>query len=94
MKKYTEFKSAEELAKSLGLPKVTGAKIEMRTDLAIAIRRTIEKRELTHAAAAKYAGVGRTVVTAIMNGNMAHISTDRLIDIAQGLGLKVTLKVA
>jgi predicted XRE-type DNA-binding protein len=94
MKKYIEFKSTKELANSLGLPKTAYAKIEMRTKLVIAIRRTIEKQKLTHAIAAKQAEVGRTVITAVMNGNITHISTDRLIDIAQNLGLKVTLRVA
>ena len=41
-----------------------------------------------------HAGVGRTVLTAILNGNTTHISTDRLIDIAQNLGLTVSLRVA
>ena len=40
------------------------------------------------------AGVGRTVITAIANGNLGHISTDRLIDVAHSLGLRVQLKVA
>ncbi len=94
MKNYTEAKNVKELAKVLGLPKGEAAKIEMRTNLVIAIKKTVEKKQLTHAEAAKQAGVGRTVVTAILNGNTAHISTDRLIDIAQNLGLTVTLRVA
>jgi predicted XRE-type DNA-binding protein len=62
--------------------------------LAKAIRKTIEKKELTHAQASVKTGIGRTVITAIMNGNLDKISTDRLIDIAQALGLKLHLKVA
>lgn len=94
MKNYTEAKSAKDLEKILKLPKGEAAKIEMRTDLVVAIRRAVEKKGLTHAEASKKAGVGRTVITAIMNGNMTHISTDRLIDIAHNLRLTVTLKVA
>ncbi len=94
IKNYTETKSVKELARALGLPAGEAAKIEMRTDLAVAIKKAVEKKQMTHAAAAKHAGVGRTVVTAILNGNTTHISTDRLIDIAQNLGLRVTLKVA
>ena len=94
MKNYTETKNVKELAKLLKLPKGEATKIEMRTDLTVAIRKTIEKKQLTHAEASKRAGVGRTVITAIMNGNTTHISTDRLIDIAQNLGLTVTLRVA
>jgi predicted XRE-type DNA-binding protein len=94
MKNYTEAKTIKELSNVLGLPGAEAAKIEMRTNLVVAIRRSIEKRKLTHAEAAKRAGVGRTVITALMNGNTTHVSTDRLIDIAQNLGLTVTLKVA
>lgn len=94
MKSYTEAKSIKELTDVLGLPKSEAAKIAMRTSLVIAIRRIVEKKNWTHAEAAKRAGVGRTVVTAVMNGNTTHVSTDRLIDIAQNLGLTVTLKVA
>lgn len=94
MKNYTEVKTMKELAKALKLPKGEAAKIEMRTDLTVAIKKAVEKKRLTHAEAAKRAGVGRTVITAILNGNTTHISTDRLIDIAQNLGLTVTLRVA
>ena len=47
-----------------------------------------------NAQASAKTGIGRTVITAIVNGNLDKISTDRLIDIAQALGLKFHLKVA
>lgn len=94
MKSYTEAKSIRELTEVLGLPKAEASKIEMRTQLVIAIRRATEKKGWTHAETAKRAQVGRTVITAVLNGNTTHVSTDRLIDIAQRLGLRVTLKVA
>jgi len=94
MKNYTETKSIKELAKVLKVPAAEAGKIEMRTNLAIAICRTVEKKELTHLEVSKKTGMGRTVITAIMNGNTTHISTERLIDIAQSLGLRVTLKIA
>ncbi len=83
MKPYIEAKSIKELTEVLGLPKSEAAKIAMRTSLVIAIRRIVEKKGWTHAETAKHAGVGRTVVTAVLNGNTTHVSTDRLIDIAQ-----------
>ena len=94
MKNYNEYKTTESLAKALKLPKAQAAKIDMRTDLVVAIKKAVEKKSLTHLEASKRAGVGRTVMTALMNGNTTHISTDRLISIAQNLGLTVTLKVA
>ena len=94
MKSYLEAKNAKEICKLLGLPVSEAPKIEMRIQFVIAIKRTIERNRLTHAQAATKADVGRTVITAIVNGNLESISTDRLIDVAHNLGLKVQLKVA
>lgn len=94
MKSYFEAKNTKELCKLLGLPSSAVQKIEIRIELASAIRKELERQALTHAEAAKKVNVGRTVITAIINGNLKSISTDRLIDVAQGLGLKVQLKVA
>jgi predicted XRE-type DNA-binding protein len=94
MKNYTEAKNVKEIAKILKVTKAEASKVEIRTNLAIAIRRAIEKKGLTHLKAAQKSSVGRTVITSIMNGNTLHISTERLIDIAQSLGLTITLKVA
>ncbi|MEQ1663810.1 MAG: XRE family transcriptional regulator [Bdellovibrionales bacterium] len=94
MKSYFEAKNLNELCALLGLPKSEAPKIQMRLDLVKAIRRAIEKKDLTHAQAAAKTGMGRTVITAIMNGNLDKISTDRLIDVAQAMGLKLQLKVA
>ncbi len=94
MKNFKEAKNIQELCKILGLPASEGPKIRMRVDLAVAIRHLIERKKLTHMQAAEKSDVGRTVITAIMNGNLQKITTDRLIDIAQGLGLKVQLKIA
>ena len=94
MKNSNEYKSVTALAKGLKIPPKEVMRIEMRTDLVIAIQKAVEKQKLTHAAAATQTGVGRTVITALMNGNTSHISTDRLIHVAQQLGLRVTLKVA
>ena len=49
---------------------------------------------MTHEQAAKIADVGRTVITAIVNGNIGKISTDRLIEVADRLGLEVHIRVA
>ena len=94
MKNYLEAKNAKELCRLMGFPKSEASKIEMRTQLAVSIKRAVEKQGLTQAQAAEKAHVGRTVITAIVNGNLHRISTDRLIDVAQNLGLKVQLKVA
>jgi predicted XRE-type DNA-binding protein len=94
MKPYVEVKNLKELVRMLGLPESHAPKVEMRRDLVIGIREAIKKKDLTQVEAAKKAGVGRTVITAIVNGNIGKISTDRLIDIATSLGVKLHLEVA
>ena len=93
-KEFFEAKSTKQLCRILGISESEAAKIEMRRNLVISIKRTVEKNSWTHAETAKEAGVGRTVITAILNGNLEKISTDRLIDIAHRIGLKLRLKVA
>ena len=93
-KEFFEAKTAKQLCKVLGLPPEDAGRVEMRRDLVIAIRKSIHANGWTHAKAAELAGVGRTVITAIVNGNIGRISTDKLIDVAHHVGLRLTLKVA
>ncbi|MCB0342645.1 MAG: XRE family transcriptional regulator [Pseudobdellovibrionaceae bacterium] len=93
-KEYFEVKSTKELCRLLGLPASEANKVEARRNLVLAIEKVIKQKKWTHEVAAKKAHVGRTVITAILNGNIKNISTDRLIDIAQNLGLSVQIKVA
>lgn len=93
-KPYVDIKNISELCSMLGLPKSQSARVEIRRDLVIAIDEKIKAKKLTHDQAAKIAGVGRTVITAVVNGNISKISTDKLIAIADSLGLDVHIKVA
>ncbi len=93
-KPYIEVKNLKELCKALGLSESHAPKVEMRRDLVISIREAISKKALTHAEAGKKAGVGRTVITAIVNGNITKLSTDKLMDVAISLGVKLHLDVA
>ena len=93
-KKYVEVSNQTELAKMLGLSPAQEARILIRNDLVLAIHRLLEEQNLTHAAAAEKAGVGRTVITSIVNGNIAKISTDRLLEVADRLGLIIKFKIA
>ena len=94
MKRFFEAKNPKEICKLLGLPESDAHKVELRTELVIAIKKHIGKHHLTHVEVATKTGIGRTVITAIVNGNLKKISTDRLLDVAHGLGLKVQLRVA
>ena len=92
--KYIEAKTTEELCRILGLPKRHAGRIRMSIDLVVAIRRQVTRHGWTQIEAAKRAGIGRPVMNAIVNCNLRGISMDRLIDVAERLGLKIALKVA
>ena len=92
--KYVEARTTEDLCRALGLPRTHAPRVHMRVDLVAAIRRQIQRQSWTHGEAARRAGVGRTVITAIVNCNLGSISTDKLLDVAERLGIKVSLKVA
>ena len=93
-KNFVEVKGIKQLFKTFGLSEEEARKVKMRRNLFVAIKKHIQKNKWTHQKTALKAKVGRTVITAIMNGNLDNISTDKLIDIAQKIGLTVTLKVA
>ena len=93
-KPFIEIKNVTELCKVLGLSKSQAARAEIRRDLVLAIHGKIKTKKFTHIKAAELAGVGRTVITAIVNGNIGKISTDKLIDVADSLGLDVHIRVA
>ena len=92
-KNIFEAKNAKELCSLLGLPVSQAPKLEIRRNLALAVKKEVEKHKWTHVEAAKKAQIGRTVLTAVLNGNLDHISTDRLIFIAHNLGLQIQLKM-
>ncbi|MBC7714022.1 MAG: XRE family transcriptional regulator [Rhizobacter sp.] len=93
MSSSVDAKNLEDLCGLLGLPETEVPKLQIRLEIVNGIRAALKKQNLTHQNAATKCGVGRTVITAVINGNLNKISTDRLIDIAQGLGLSLILKV-
>ncbi len=56
------------------------------------IRKEVEKQELTHKEASDLFGVGRTVVTGILNCSIQRITIDRLVRVLSSLGIKAELK--
>jgi predicted XRE-type DNA-binding protein len=89
-------RTAEQLAKALGLTPADGAEIELRNTLNSKIIGAVHRKSLTHAQVARLAGTSRTRVTAIMNRNTKNISTDLLLRVLYSLGYtaKITFKNA
>ncbi|MBI2339496.1 MAG: XRE family transcriptional regulator [Deltaproteobacteria bacterium] len=90
MKKHKAIvaRNAAELAKVLGLSPADGVEMEIRSDLNDKIIQIVEKNGLTHAHVAKLAGTSRTRMTAILNRNTYQVSTDLLLRILAGLGVR------
>ena len=82
-----------ELAGLLGLS--DGAAQEWRLQSALLKRlKIVARRErLTHAEIAKRAGTSRTRVTAILNDDLDHVSSDLLVRILASLGYRVRVSV-
>jgi len=89
-------RTAEQLAKALGLTPADGAEIELRSALNSKIIEAVHRKGLTHAQVARLARTSRTRVTAIMNRNTKNISTDLLLRVLYALGYtaKITFKNA
>ncbi len=91
---YVTVRNLKELCSTLGVPVQEEPRVRMQVELVRAVRKVISERGLTHAEAARIAGVGRTVITAVANGNLDGISLDRLVNIACRFGLRPSVKVA
>ena len=53
----------------------------------------VRRENITHAEIAKRAATSRTRVTAILNGDLEHVSSDLLIRILASLGYRVRVSV-
>jgi predicted XRE-type DNA-binding protein len=94
--KVTVTRTADQLAKVLGLSPADGAEIELRSTLNSKIIDAVRRKGLTHVQVARLARTSRTRVTAIMNRNTKNVSTDLLLRILYALGYtaKITFKNA
>ena len=57
------------------------------------LKEIVHKHKLTHAEIARRSGTSRTRVTAILNDDIEHVSTDLLIRILASLGYRVKVSV-
>ena len=89
-------RTAGELAKALGLTPTDSAEIELRSTLNSKIVEIVQRKGLTHAQVARLARTSRTRITAIMNRNARHVSTDLLLRVLYSLGYtaKITFENA
>jgi predicted XRE-type DNA-binding protein len=91
MKKHVT-RDANELSKLFGLGAGSAIEAELKASLMIKIREEIEKKKLTHLEVSKLSGVGRTVVTGIVNCSIQRVTIDRLVKVLASLGVRAEFK--
>jgi predicted XRE-type DNA-binding protein len=84
-------RNAAELAEVLGLSPADAIEIEVRSQINDKIIEAVAQSGLTHAQVAKAAGTSRTRLTALLNRNTSHVSTDLMLRILAALGYRPKL---
>ena len=83
----------EELAGALGLSAAEAKEWQVQQVLLKRLKEIVHRQSITHAEIAKRAGTSRTRVTAILNDNLEHVSTDLLIRLLGSFGYRVKVSV-
>jgi predicted XRE-type DNA-binding protein len=86
-------RTPEELAAALGLSGGAAKEWQVQDSLVKRLKEIARRQQLTHAEIAKRAGTSRTRVTAILNDDLDHVSSDLLIRILASLGYRVKVSV-
>lgn len=86
-------RTPEELASVLGLSGAAAKEWQVQHFLLKRLKQIVRRQGITHADVAKRAGTSRTRVTAILNDDLQHVSSDLLIRILASLGYRVRVSV-
>jgi len=86
-------KTPEELAASIGLSTAAIKEWQVQHVLLKRLKEIAARESITHAEIAKRAGTSRSRVTAILNDDLDHVSSDLLIRILASLGYRVKVSV-
>ena len=91
-KKVTE--SSGNIFLDLGFPSHEAEVMFLRAKLADALRKWIERKELTQAQASKRLGIAQPRVSEITRGKVELLSLDYLVGLCAKVGISVGLKIA
>jgi predicted XRE-type DNA-binding protein len=83
----------EELATNIGLSVAAAKEWQVQYVLLKRLKEIAAREKITHADIAKRAGTSRSRVTAILNNDLEHVSSDLLIRILASLGYRVKVSV-
>ena len=84
-------RNARELAGVLGLSETDAVEMEVRAQLNEKIIRAVKASGFTHEQVAKLAETSRTRLTAILNRDTSHVSTDLMLRILSSLGYRAKM---
>ena len=85
--------TSEGLAAALGLSAAAAKEWQVQHALLKRLKEIVRRQKITHAEVARRAGTARTRVTAILNDDLEHVSSDLLIRILASLGYRVRVSV-
>lgn len=91
MKKYN-VNGASDLGMLLGLTDTEIIEAKIKTEMMKKIKKSVQQLKLTHQQVADKAGVGRTVITGIVNCSIQRITIDRLLKVLISLGVQPVIK--
>jgi predicted XRE-type DNA-binding protein len=83
----------EDLAGALGLSAAAAKEWQVQHALLKRLKEIVRRQKITHAEVARRAGTSRTRLTAILNDDLEHVSSDLLIRILGSLGYRVRVSV-
>jgi predicted XRE-type DNA-binding protein len=86
-------RSTRNVFRDLGLPREEAEHLKVRSALMIQVRKMIEARGLTQAAAAALWGVSQPRISDLVRGKIDLFSIDTLIDMLAHAGVRVSLVV-
>jgi len=86
-------RSSGNVFRDLGFDREEAEHLKLRSTLMIEIRKVIEERELTQAAAAALFGVSQPRISDVVSGKIDLFSIDALIDMLAHVGVRVSFVV-
>ncbi len=91
--KSIKVKSSQGLAKALKISESRALEARFKVQLILAISKEVENRDLTHLQVAELSGQPRSAITGILSGSLQKVTLDRLLRIAEAVGLTVEWKI-
>lgn len=86
-------RASRGIFEDVGFPPEEARQLQIRAELMIELRRVLERRKLTQAAAAKLFVVTQPRISDLVRGKIERFSIDTLIAMLSQAGIEVTVKV-